>query len=497
MNVDYINDEYDYYLSIWRTIRDCIAGEKAIKEADQRWAQTVSSAHLSAGVTHCHPVYLPMPNPSDQSPENILRYQQYKMRASFYGATGRTLNGMSGMVFKTEPTFKMPAEMEYLADDVDGSGVGIIGQAHEVLRDVMSVGRAGLYVDYPSVNGGVTKADVDNAGIRATINHYSAESIRDWDTVRIGAALMLSYVKLEECKQERKADYSLETCTQYRCLQLVQQDSGAYVYQVTVYDEKGSKVGEAFNPKDGAGQFFNHIPFYFLGSVNNRPCVDDAPLQEIADLNIKHYRNSADYEESLFTVGQPTLAVTGMNQAWMDANYPAGIPFGSRTAITGPVGSSITMVQVQPNVMALEGMDKKKDLMISLGARLITEGGQAETAEAARLKHEADVSSLSVIVANANMAYEKALNDVARFMYQTVTESITNNIEFVIKDAFFSQRMTTAQALELVSVWQSDLISKEVAQKKLVDGGIIPAETDLDAMNEAISETMRGFAPDA
>ena len=494
MNVEYINAEYEWHLSVWRTIRDCLAGEKAIKEADQEWSKGLSGNNLTNDIICGQPIYLPMPNPGDQSPQNIQRYLQYKMRASFYGATARTLNGMSGMVFKSEPTFEMPEEMEYLADDVDGSGVGIIGQAHEVLRDVMSVGRAGLYVDYPAVNGGVTKADVDNSGIRATINHYSAESILDWDSIRVGAASVLSYVKLKECEQVRQENYSLELCDRYRCLELVD-NGGSYVYVVRVYDDAGDMISE-YTPRDGAGNVFNHIPFYFIGSVNNRPCIDEAPLQEIADLNIKHYRNSADYEESLFTVGQPTLALMGMNQSWMDANYPNGIPFGSRTAITGPTGCTASLLQSQPNSMAYEGMKHKEELMISLGARLITDGGQAETAEAARIKHEADVSSLSVIVANANMAYKMALSDVARFTYATPNESVTDSIVFIIKDAFFSQRMTTTEAVELMALWQGGIISSEVAQSKLKEGGIISAEVELDDMNEAISETMTGFTPD-
>jgi len=474
MDVTYINNEYTYNLSIWQAIRDCISGEKAIKEKDYAWANShtnQTNALTGESNINTRPIYLPMPNPGDQSNENKIRYAQYIQRASFYGATSRTLNGMMGMVFKSSPEVEFPTDLKYLEDNVDGSGVGIIGQSHEVVRDVISVGRIGLYVDYPQTDGETTRAEVENSGIRATINTYDAESILDWDCMKIGASMVLSYVKLLEIKYERDEDYSMEEVKYYRCLFLENID-GNYVYVVRVYDDGGELLQE-FAPRDGAGDLFNHIPFYFAGSLNNRPNVDDAPLQEIADLNIKHYRNSADFEESAFIVGQPTLFVGGFNESWMETFYKNGIP----------------------NSMPQEGMKHKESQMISLGARLITDGGQAETAEAARIKHEADVSSLSIAVSNVNKAYSMAIKDVASFTYTSEQSAMSayEDSKFEIKTAFFDTSLTPEQAAALVTVWQSGAIDKATLDLSLKSGRIIPESTDLEDMNDNISNEMSGL----
>ena len=59
------------------------------------------------------------------------------------------------------------------------------------------------------------------------------------------------------------------------------------------------------------------IPFSFVGADNNDATVDESPLYPLAQLNVAHYRNSADYEQSLFIVGQATPVFTGLTDEWV------------------------------------------------------------------------------------------------------------------------------------------------------------------------------------
>lgn len=54
----------------------------------------------------------------------------------------------------------------------------------------------------------------------------------------------------------------------------------------------------------------SHIPFSFFGAQNNDASVDKSPLEDLADVNILHYGNSATVEESGFISSQPTLFIT-------------------------------------------------------------------------------------------------------------------------------------------------------------------------------------------
>ena len=79
MSVNYVRKELQAVAKIYSMIRDCIAGQFAIKAKGQ--------------------TYLPKPNAEDFSPENEARYDAYIERSVFYNVTARTLRGLVGQVF--------------------------------------------------------------------------------------------------------------------------------------------------------------------------------------------------------------------------------------------------------------------------------------------------------------------------------------------------------------------------------------------------------------
>lgn len=130
---------------------------------------------------------MPRPNPLDLSAEASKRYEQYLARAVYYNAVGRTASSLVGMAYHKWPDVVLPAGLEYLLEDADGSGVGLINQSQDTVTRVLAKGRAGLLADYPSTEGSTSKADQEAGGIRATIQLYDADSIINWRTVKRGA----------------------------------------------------------------------------------------------------------------------------------------------------------------------------------------------------------------------------------------------------------------------------------------------------------------------
>src|SRR5574340_1363124 len=117
-NVGFIRREVFLHLTKWRTIRDCLAGQDAIKAAGDK--------------------YLPRPNPEDTSEENKNRYKSYLERAVFYNVTHRTLDGLVGQVFMREPVVEMKDEkLNVLLLDADGAGVSLNEQSKKALADTM------------------------------------------------------------------------------------------------------------------------------------------------------------------------------------------------------------------------------------------------------------------------------------------------------------------------------------------------------------------------
>jgi len=465
-DVKFTRTEYTAALSRWRLVRDVCEGSETIKAGAQ--------------------LYLPKPNPSDKSPENDERYDQYIARAVFFNATGRTKNGLVGAVFTTWPTLTVPALLDYVNEDIDGQGVSIYQQSQSVIGNVLETGRHGLLVDYPTTEGDVSVADQRAGRIRATVASYEAESIINWRTRKIGGQHLLSLVVLKETYQSETEDgFGLEERDQYRVLRL-NEDSN---YQIDLHQqlEGGWSVTSSI-PLNGRGRPWKVIPFAFVGAENNDSSIDDAPLYDMAEINIAHYRNSADYEDSAYLVGQPQIFIAGLDEQWRDHMEEQGIYFGSRAPLLLPGGGTAGILQAQPNTLAKEAMDAKERQLVALGARLIEQGSGAKTATQEQNENAAEHSVLSLAVSNVSEAYSQALVWMGEFMNASGTAEYTLNQSFV--------RVTIEPQLlqQLISAVQAGLMPKTDLWRQLRDYQLIDPEKTDDEIKDEVEQDGGGLA---
>jgi len=432
----------------WEKIHDCIEGENAVKGKRE--------------------LYLPKPNKLDTSPENEARYLQYLNRAVFFNSTSRTLKGLVGMVFSKPTTIEIPTELEIMNESDDG--LTLEQQAKVLLEEVVSVGRGGLLVDFPQVDNVLTKADL--AGVKPIIAFYSSECIINWKTTVINGRKMLSLVVLAETRERDDNDeFEQETETVYRVLIL---RDGIYYSELYRGEGQSFELIESTTPLDSTGTPLTEIPFVFCGSENNDETVDEAPLYDLATLNIAHYRNSADYEESCFIVGQPTPYLTNLSRNWIDTVFNGGVEFGSRSAILLPEGATAGLLQAQPNMLAFEAMGHKEKLMIAIGARLIEKAEVQRTATEISADSVGQNSILANTANNVSDAMVQALQHALKFLTNRDAE-----IVFELNTDFDSNNLSPQEITALVSLWNSDLVTFEEIRKILKDGQLAYEEDDV------------------
>ncbi|WP_047301241.1 DUF4055 domain-containing protein [Pseudomonas fluorescens] len=458
-DVTYTRPEYDAAQSRWRLVRDVCKGSETVKARGDH--------------------YLPRPNPHDESDENKARFATYLMRAVFYNATGRTKNSLVGAVFRTWPTLTVPAAIEYVAKDVDGQGISIYQQSQSVIGHILEVGRHGLLVDYPSVEPGSTsKADSAAMGIRPTIASYNAECIINWKTRKVGGQHLLSLVVLKEVVDEDTDDgFGVESKDQYRVLRL--NDSGVYEQELWTTEGGQWAATDARTPLDGQGKPWRLIPFIFVGSENNDCSIDDSPLYDMAEINIGHYHNSADYEDSVWFSGQPQFWIAGLDEAWRDHLEENGIYVGSRAPLTLPANGSCGFAQPEPNSIVKEAMDGKKEDMVSLGARLIERGSAVKTATQADNDSAADHSILSLAVSNVSEAYSQCL------MWMCEFENVAGEALLKLNQDFTQVSLDAAIMASLFNAVQAGQLPASDFWQYLRDRGVIdPEKTDDDIRGE-------------
>lgn len=473
-NVDFTLPEVRAYLPMYGLINDCVAGSFAVKKKGVK--------------------YLPKPSPADQSDENKLRYEQYTERAVFYNVTRRTLGGLVGQMFAQDPeVMELPGRLSVLEADATGTGVGLVGLAKGMARPVLSKGRAGLFVDYPDAAEAVSLKQLEENGVRPTVNYYQPEQIINWRVEARGAEEVLTLVVVREEYVAKDDGFEQSKKKQWRVMKLVgtvdqktEQLTGESQYVCEIWRDDKSAPWRTFNPTDSAGNPLTEIPFKFVGAENNDPDVDEPPMYDLADLNVAHYRNSADYEEACYVVGQPTLVLVGLTADWYKTVLKGRVDFGSRGGIPLPVNADAKMLQVQENTMAFEGMQHKERQMVALGAKLVEMKTVQRTATEAGLDANNETSTLISTAVNISEALTWALEVAGRYV------GVTGG-KFLLNTQYEINTLTPEEQKAVIATWQAGAITFKEMRARLRHGGLATedddkAKTEIDAEAQAMAD---------
>lgn len=430
------------------------------EKVSERWALV---REICAGGDHeVLGKYLPYLNRHDTSPENIDRNKAYRERAVLYNATGRTRDGLLGLAFRRDPKGldTLPDRLAYLADDCDGAGVSLYQQSQGALKAVLEAGRHGLYVDYSEGMGG------------PIIKGYRAEDIINWRTEIAGGRTSVTMIVLRE-HAEIDDGYQTKEVPQWRELLL---EGGLFVVRVWQQLKDGEppvQVGEDMLPRSQRSRL-DFIPFVFVGAQNNDTTIDEAPLYDLAYLNRAHYRNSADYEDSVFLVGQAQPWISGLTEEWRDHLEKGGKTYtGSRAAMLLPEGGAYGFAQAEPNSMVKEAMDQKEQQMLALGARLVEANQANRTATQSDNDKEASTSVLSMCAANVSEAYTTAIGYCARYMDIADAEAV-----YSINQDFARMSSDPQVITALVAAWQSGAFAKTDLRAFLRRLGVVAVDRE-------------------
>lgn len=425
-SVKTLHRDYIANASKWKKIRDVLAANC------KAYLRDVSSSETD-------PIY------------KAQRQDEYENGGVFYNFTKRTLSGMVGAVMRKPAEVMLPPEVEYLLTNCDGAGLGIEAQSQDTLREVDSVGRAGLLVDAPET-AAATMAEQNAGQLNPRIQLYTAENVINWRKTRKGSTQVLTMVVLREPYEYQAASNEFDWLQgeQYRVLEIV---DGKYQQRLFVFDNAGAMVNEVVEPvvPTVKGKPLDYIPFQFIGADNNDESIDPAPLETMADINIGHFRNSADVEDSAFYQQGTLILAPGENMSgqMFKELYPKGLRMGARIGYNLGAGGSAQIVQPDPNNLSFELMKSKEDQAVKAGAQLITPTVQI-TAEASRLQRGADTSIMATIAINVSKAYEQAVKWCGAFLGNDYTD---DDVTFELNMEFFLAQMTAQDR----AAWVADI----------------------------------------
>ena len=449
--IEVTHEGYDKFIADWMDCQSVLDGGRAIKVEGTRF----------------------LPQPEGMSND---AYEAYVQRALFYGATGRTVEALTGAVFRREPTVELPTAFEDELEDVTLSGVSFQAIAQYIFSRVLGVGRHGVLIDWSDTNA------------RPYWSRYDATSITNWQTQRIGGKQVLTQVILHEIATTPSDDpFRPHQTEQYRQLKLDTlvadgtETSAAivtYEYHNIVWqpevtkDETGRekvewKVVSDTVPKR-RGELIPFIPFTFFGPGGIDPMPMRPPLIDLVEVNLAHYRVSADHKHALFLTAQPTPWVTG----WKDIDGE-DLLIGSGSAWRfDNADAKVGMLEFTGSgveAMRLDLRDMQGQMSV-LGARLLeVPPTHQEAAAAVRMRHAGDDAVLQKIAMSVGGGLSQVLRQHA---WWSGTSEYDETITASLSREFFAVRMGAQELQALLLTVQAGQMSYATFYRQLQLGGI-------------------------
>lgn len=433
-------------------MRDVVAGNDAVHKAGEMY----------------------LPRLTDQSKGE---YETYKTRAVFFNATARVVDAMEGLVFRKQPTLEVTS-IQDIADNITLTGKDLVSFAQDVVKEQLELTRCGVLVDYPTVDTtNMTAQQAKAAGNRPYAALYTAENIINWRVISVGGNSMLGRVVLREF--EEQVDPADEFCIQvievYRVLDF--DENGAYRQRVWKSGPSPSGKGSVMTlvstitPRMN-GQPMSTIPFVFFGARGNGPEVDEPILNDLAVVNLGHYRNTADYEHGLHFTGLPTPVISGVNDT--DAEFRIGS--GTAWVLGDPNAKAAYLEFTGQGLTAMQqALKDKEEQMAALGARMLApDKKDAEAADTIANKRQGEIS---VLAALANAA-SRGLTDVLKIIAQW--EGVSDNVSIKLNTDYNVVRMGADDIMALLQAVMSNNLSSESFYEAMVRGEVVTGDRTYD-----------------
>lgn len=439
-----IRSEYSHFAPLWQRVRDVVAGEDQVKTKARTYLPSVLKGETE--------------------------YRNYLSRSVFINYTGKILNLSLGQLFRNLPTVaNLP---DYIAADIDLRGTNLPNWSRFIARELMITNRVGLWVDYSDTTG------------RPYISTYKAEEIINWHYANTSDGIAdLQYVILSGFDNIVE-DYEIKQVKTYTVVYL--NDEGQFTVDrykenhAARNKEKLELISSVVPVCDG--QPLDFIPFAILDLTGQPDSIHNAPLLDVANLNLAHYRDSADHQTRLHLFALPTVVTKGYNPQDKQAFPLCGV------ADVGQNGDAKLLELSAANPLA-EELKRKEEAIAQIGSSFMSGSGRyVASAQTASINQEADFCTLSDISNSLSEQISKVLNVLAIWLTDQET---ADPISVKYNTVFEEPSLIQGQLTELVGAVSTGLISYDAFYHQLEKNKFYPAGWDSDREKVAIKQSQR------
>lgn len=432
-----------------RRSRDCYRGTDAVKGNEH------------AGYKGLDETYLPKLSGQDNS-----EYKNYKLRALFYASMARTVTALVGAIDRKPPEVKGADHLEEFSKDVTGTGVSLTEFLKELETEIMISGRVIVCID---------RMNTENN--RPYLIWYKNEDCINWFTQEYSEFdKQMNRVVFRESYYKPSEDnpYQQIACDRYR--EFVKDDAGHVTVNIWTPESVAEgyashkanyEITQTYNVHN-RGKALGFLPVVPIVSEGSPLEVPKPPLIDLVDVNLSHYRNSADYEHGLHWTALPTPWFSGLN----DRGTQISLGSGAAIALPDPSSKAGFLEFTGTGLKAiLDSMKHKEKLMSSLGARMLSGGtmDQSTSAEVAKINVSGEVAALRNIAKSMSRGITRLLKMVSYWEGKPVED-----LQVHLNEDYIDATLPAADVTALVAAYQAGAMSLDSLLWNLDQGERLP-----------------------
>lgn len=421
-------------------------------------------------------IYLPqMPGEED------LSYVVRLANSVLFPAFSDTVQKLSNRPFRKGMTLTLPTQLESFRINCDLQGTSLDSFAEKAVEDLGVYGQTRIIVDFPTVEGeGRTLADDLKDGIRPYFIRIPPRNILGWKESMIGDIKTVTSFRYFSTTLEEDANFNQQETTR--------------VYEWTPEVVRTYKKEEdgGFVLQSEVKHSFGRIPMVTVYSKQTGFQTSVSPLEELAWLNLTHYRSSSDQRNILRVARVGILYVFGLTPA--EDKKEITISPSNFFSSTNP-NAKIGYAEHSGAAIGAGRQDLKdlKDEMEVLGLQpLVTKSGST-TAYERRQNADKSRCQLESWIRKLERGLIGALHMAEEWMGLSNKESKVNIYDDLTIDVEFNRD----EILALTDLWEKGTITTKLLLTEIRRRGLVSEEVDIDVLLQELKNESRTVPPEA
>ncbi len=230
----------------------------------------------------------------------------------------KTIQDLAGKPFGSAVTLEESAEEFYkvIADNVDQTGRNLTVFSRECFTDLLLYGKTHIMAEYPNttelqnaLGRELTLADEQQLNLRPYLVRVSPHNIINWDAMRIGGAEVLTRLHVRHLIPTQKNNPYLKENKEVVVVWSLQ--------EIQVWENIGDDDDEEIWVLPEGNIFPNtlgKIPLITVYANKKGLLESEPPLEGMAHLNAKHWRNQSDQDNIEQVARVPMLFFRGFSK---------------------------------------------------------------------------------------------------------------------------------------------------------------------------------------